>query len=175
MTTDPTIWRTMTATASLLGVCDRTIRRRIEAGRYRSQIVNGQTLVDCGPDGASEVAVVAEARAVSEDARRASALVAVALERVSQADQSIIIRLESDVRQARRSRQAWSLVASIALVTSVGLGFAIVQASGQVGHLSDKVSDMKSREADQVQRIANLESRLSDQSQVIEWMVDAGD
>ena len=111
---------------------------------------------------------------MSEDARRASALVAVALERVSQADQSIIIRLESDVRQARRSRLAWSLVASIALVTSVGLGFAIVQASGQVGHLSDKVSDMKSREADQVQRIENLESRLSDQSQVIEWMVNAG-
>ena len=30
MTTDPTIWRTMTATASLLGVCDRTIRRRYD-------------------------------------------------------------------------------------------------------------------------------------------------
>ena len=165
----------MTATASLLGVCDRTIRRRIESGRYRSQVLNGQTLVDCGTDGASQVAVVAEARAVSEDARRASALVAVALERVSQADQSIILRLDSDVRQARRSRLAWSLVASIALVTSVGLAVALVQASGQVRHMSDKVSDMKSREANQVQRIANLESRLSDQSQVIEWMVTASD
>ena len=175
MTTDPTIWRTMTATASLLGVCDRTIRRRIGAGRYRSQTVNGQTLVDSGVDGSSEVAVVTEARAVSEDARRASALVSVALERISQADQSIIHRLEVDMGQARRSRMAWSLVALLAVGTAVGLGIALVQASGQVGHLSDRVSDLKSREADQVQRIANLESRLSDQSQVIEWMVNAGD
>lgn len=171
MTADPTIWRTMTATASLLGVCDRTIRRRIDSGRYRSQTINGQILVDCGSDGASEVAVVAEARAVSEDARRSSALVAVALERISQADQSIILRLESEVKNARRSHKALSLVASIALVTSVGLGFAIVHLSGQRDMMSDKVSDMKSREADQSARIAILEDRLSDQNQVFAWMM----
>ena len=37
--------------------------------------------------------------------------------------------------------------------------------------MSDKVSDMKSREAYQSELIAILEDRLSDQNQVFAWMM----
>jgi len=173
MRTDTT-WRTLSESASILRVSERTIVRRVKAGRYPSHTVNGRVLVDVETDGSLEVAIVTEARAVSEDARRASALVAVALERVSIAETSIIHRLESDLRGQVNSRRTWSAVAIVGLCASVGLGFLLVRSTNHAGQLSDRMSDLMSGSTLQADRIAELQDSLSDRDRMVEFLMEIG-
>lgn len=171
-----TTWRTLTESASLLRVSEKTISRRVKSGRYPSQTVNGRVMVDVEDDGSLEVAVITEARTVSEDSRRASALVAVAFERVSIAENAIIHRLESDLRSHANGRRLWSLAAVLGLGASVGLGFVLVKSTNEARQVSDRMSNMMSEAAIQTTRIENLQDSLSDRDRLVEWLlgVDVG-
>ena len=163
------IWRTLTETAILVGKSERTVLRRIESGIYRSNVVNGRTLVDCGDDGTPQAQVVAEVRNVAEDARRASALVAVALERITQADRSIIVRLEEEASTAIRGKRISNLVAILAVGLVIGLSITLATYVERTRQLSDIVSDMRTKQANHVQQATNDEVPMSAQCLPDAW------
>ncbi len=161
MQTDPTTWRNSTDAAALLGISIRTLERRLAAGQYPSQIVNGRRLIDCGDDASDHAQIIAEAKAVADDSRRSSAIVVAAFERVHTAQGQMIARLESDVAQANRTRRRWAVVAVMAVGASIGLGWGVAVYGERVAQLTASVSAGRTREAAQVARIAFLETPVA--------------
>ena len=108
-------------------------------------------------------------RNVAEDARRASALVAVALERITQADQSIIVRLEQEASTAIRGKRISNLVALLAVGLVIGLSITLATYVERTRQLSDIVSDMRTKQADHVQQATNDELPMSAQCLPDAW------
>ena len=158
MNTDPTTWRNSTDAAALLGISERTLERRLKAGQYPSQIVNGRRLVDCGDDASDHAQIIAEAKAVADDSRRSSAIAVAAFERVHTAQGQIIARLENDVTQANHARRRWAVAAIVAVGVTIGLGWTVAVYGERVDQLTASVSAGRAREAVQVARITILET-----------------
>jgi hypothetical protein len=127
-------WRTFTEAASLLGVCERTIRRRVQSGQYASNRVGGSVLVDIGTEAIPQMAVAEEARSVAEDARRSQALAFVAFERLSASF------AETEKRQAEELRGA-RLRANVLLVAAIVASAVAACALWTSGQVSNRLSD----------------------------------
>jgi len=142
-------WRTFTEAASLLGVCERTIRRRVRSGQYASNRVGGAVLVDIGTEAVPQIAVAEEARNVAEDARRSQALAMVAFERLSTSFE------ETEKRQAKELRRA-RLFGSVAFVAAVVASAVAAVALWTSGHLSHSLSGslVRIEEAEAKERFA---------------------
>jgi excisionase family DNA binding protein len=144
-------WRTITEAATVLGVCERTVRRRVARGEYRVERVGSSVLVDIGTEAIPQIAIAAEARAVAEDSRRSQAVALVAFERVSLAfEQST-----TDLRRARRTGTTAIVAAAVALAVA---GVAVWTA----GRWADEVSAARVRIADAEARERFAVSALAD-------------
>jgi hypothetical protein len=78
-------WRTLAEAAAVLGVCEKTIRRRIARGDFTTQRIGKATMVDISTEAIPAVAVAEQAREVADDARRSQAIALVAFDKLSAA------------------------------------------------------------------------------------------
>lgn len=161
MQTNPTTWRTTAEACVLLGISERTLDRRLKRGAYPVQIVNNRRLVDCGENATTEAVMVAEVKAVNDETRRSSVVLATAFERVHLAQSAMITRLETEAVQARQSARRWSLVALLGVGASIGLGYGVAVYGERVAQLTASVTDSRQREATQAERVAFLEAEAT--------------
>jgi len=150
MMTNPSgqVWRSIDEAAAALGVCERTVRRRVERGEFTVQRVGGRVLVDIGGGAVPSVALASEARAVAEDARRSQATALVAFEQASRAFADVERRHVADLRAARRSRSVAWIAAGVAALVA----FAAAWTAGKLSDTVDTLTVQTARAEEREQR-----------------------
>jgi hypothetical protein len=95
--TPTTTWRTITEAAAVLGVCEKTIRRRIARGDF-GILRNGKSkLVDIRSEASPAAAIVDQAREVADDARKAQTVALVAFDKLTTAFREAEARQEAQL------------------------------------------------------------------------------
>jgi hypothetical protein len=159
----------MPEAAALLGISVRTLERHVAKGRYAlMHDPDGRRLVDVGADAPAEAALVQEVRQAGEDARQQSAVLALAVERMTAQHDAVLARItgelevvrqqEAQARQAteqarRAGRRGW--VAAAGLLAACGamgatLTHTLLGAQEQgatLRRLSDTLSQEQARAA----------------------------
>jgi len=130
-------WLTMPEAAAMLGISVRTLERHIAKGTYTmTHAPDGRRMVDMTDAAPAQAALVHEARSAGDDARRQSAVLSQAVERMAAVHEHQIMRLQADVdtaqaelastrktltgMQRRLNTRTW--VAGVAACVVAGLG-----------------------------------------------------
>lgn len=149
-------WASMAEAAELLGVSQRTIRRRISAGELAGRIVHGRREVQLGPDTprTNRTRRVNPNAGGADDGRPVLALSVVADRAVTVAE-----RMADDARrelhQARRwGRTGWGTAAAVLIAG--GLLSALTWR--QAGVSDQAAADARQRAEDMAGQVARLES-----------------
>lgn len=136
------VWRTVAEAASLLGISVRTLERRLADGKYPVEYVNGKRLIDCQQDASDEARMLADTRAMGEEARNAAGMLTAMLQQ-SLTERTAEVNMAREETKAVRkvARRAWIAVAA-SLVTVVTLLAGLVAYRESDRHMSDKVAQL---------------------------------
>ena len=168
-------WLTMPEAAAMLGISVRTLERYIAKGTYTmTHAPDGRRMVDMTDAAPAQVALVHEARSAGDDARRQSAVLSQAVERMAAVHENQIMRLQADVdtaqselastrktltgMQRRLNTRTW--VAGVAACVVAGLGATLTHTlqdaekqGATLRQMSDTLTQQTAR-ADAAERLA---------------------
>ena len=173
------VWRTVAEAAALLGISVRTLERRLADGKYPVEYVNGKRLIDCQQDASDESRMLADSRAMGEEARAAAGMLTAMLQQSLAERTAEVNAARAETIAARKlTVRAWRAVAA-AVVTVGILGAGLITYHNSDRHMADKVAELTAQlgvaEGDIEELSAKLEAQrvaeLADTRRGWEWLL----
>ena len=173
------VWRTVAEAASLLGISVRTLERRLADGKYPVEYVNGKRLIDCQQDASDESRMLADSRAMGEEARAAAGMLTAMLQQSLAERTAEVNAARAETIAARKlTVRAWQAVAAAVVIVGI-LGAGLITYRNSDRHMADRVAELTAQlgvaEGDIEELSAKLErqrlAELADTRRGWEWLL----
>ncbi len=153
----------MAETAALLGISVRTLERRLADGKYPVEYVGGKRLIDCQQDASDESRMLADSRAMGEEARAAAGMLTAMLQQ-SLAERTAEVsaaRAETIAARKLTGRAFQAVAVAVVIVGILSVGLITYRNSDR--HMSDRVAELTRQLGEAHGDIEALSAKLEQQ------------